>query len=66
METKSLMVPRKETQSHTPVTLDTSSLEIQLGYVCLLEIGQGLMSQSAIVRSMLQCNVWADFKILTM
>ena len=65
MDTKPLLVPRKETQSHTPVTVDTSSLEIQLGYVCLLESGQGL-SQIVLVRSVLQCNVWTNFKVLTM
>ena len=65
METKSTLVDLWETQSLTPVTVGSTSLEMQTGPVSLMDSGQGL-SQSVIVCSMLQCNVWRDFIILTM
>ena len=65
METKSTLVDLWETQSLTPVTVGSNSLEMQTGPVSLMDSGQGL-SQSVIVCSMLQCNVWRYFMILTM
>ena len=60
METKLTLATWRETQSHTPVTVGSNSLEIHSGPVSLIDSGQGL-SQSVIVRSILQCNVWVDF-----
>ena len=59
METKLTLATLRETQSITSVTVDSSSLEIPSGYVSLMDSGQGL-SQSVIVRSMLQCEIWAN------
>ena len=49
MEKRSVLVTWRETQSLTPVTMDSSSLEMQTGHVSLMDSGQGL-SQSVIVR----------------
>ena len=57
METKLTLATSRETQSITSVTVDSGSLEIPSGYVSLMDSGQGL-SQSVIVRSMLQCEIW--------
>ena len=51
-----MLADQRETQSLTPVTVGSRSLEMQTGPVSLMDSGQGL-SQSVLVCSILQCNV---------
>ena len=54
-----LLLLWRDTQSRTPVTMDTISLEMQTGPVSLMDSGQGL-SQSVFVRSMYRYNAQTE------